>query len=48
MLCIILKRHFDRQKTYTMYNQEEYELEMQDSEFKNFMMQFNQQSKQCC
>ena len=34
------KRHFDRQKTYTMYNQEEYELEMQDSEFKNFMMQF--------
>lgn len=34
------KRHFDKQKTYLKFGQEEYELEMSDPEFMGFMQQF--------
>ena len=34
------KRHFQKQKTYVKYNEEDYELEMQDFEFREFMKQF--------
>lgn len=34
------KRHFAKQKTYIKFSEEEYELEMQDNEFRNFMEQF--------